>query len=152
LKINNPFILKHKRVFLAVAVLTLCLAVGSSSYAIASYVWGGTITSGDPLHHPTLTDTFSVTAKINGTSVSDPTAIVIPSGFYAGDSYVVIYKITNTANQPLLITPNNSGTPASWDQQSVVIPMGSTVPITLTIPNIQSAVSITVSFTPSSAS
>jgi hypothetical protein len=157
LKINNPFsenafYIKHKRLVIALTLLAVCLLVSSGSYAAASYLGlVSNISIPDPLQHPALTYTFTFTAKLNGTAVSDPTNIAIPSGFYAGDSYTVIYKLTNTANQPLLITPQTTGVPCSFDKSSITLQIGATSPLTLTIPNIQSAGSIAVSFEPSSA-
>lgn len=143
----NPFYLKHKKVIVAVAFLTMCLALSGSSYVIASYVWGGTISVPTPLANPT--STFTVSATVNGVPQVNPATISLPQG-HIGDTYTVIYKITTSANQPITVSGTASpisGITESWSPTSVHLDVDdSPATMTLTLANIQVGGTINVSF------
>jgi len=131
------------------ALLVICLIAGFGSYALASVIWSGTVTIPSPL--PIPTDTFTVTATLIGTAVSNPTAITLPSTFHVGDSFVISYTLTSTANQAIVITPvatPTTGT-ATWNATSLSLAVGASGALSLTIPSIAQSGSIAVSFTPS---
>jgi hypothetical protein len=50
-----------------------------------------------------LTNTFLLSATLNGTLLTDPSVIIIPSGAYIGTVYNVVYTFTSTANQPITV-------------------------------------------------
>jgi hypothetical protein len=129
-------------------VIVLCLVSAGVAYGLAG-VWSGTVTIPSPL--PLPTDTFTVTATLNGTAVSNPTAITLPSTFHVGDSFVIIYSIASTANQAIVITPTatpSTGITATWSPSTLALSVGDSGTLTLTIPNITTGGNIAVSFTP----
>ena len=134
-----------------IALLIVCLAISTGSAVLVNYVWTGTVTIPNPLPHPTFT--FTVTANLNGTVVSDPTHVTLPSTFYEGDTYVIAYTVVSTANQGITVTATatpSAGISANWNQNSVSLPLsGNSGAMALTIPSIQTSGSIAVSFTAS---
>jgi hypothetical protein len=106
-----------------IAILALCLCASLGSYVIAEFVWNDQITIPTPTKRPTTT--FSVSATMNGTAVSNPNNIAIPS-YFSGDSFVVVYTITSTANQGINVaavaTPS-TGITATWDHPTVALPL-----------------------------
>ena len=121
-----------------VAVLSICLVVGMVSYAGASgfFNFPSNVTYPDGKPTPTpvptaspiptatptpKTDTFTVTATVNGTT-TDPSSIAILSGGYIGTTYTVVYSFQSTANQPITVTasvpaetPVTGNAQISWD-------------------------------------
>lgn len=128
-------------------MLCLCLFAAFGSYAVASYVWGGTVTIPNPLANPT--STFTVSATVNGVTQANPNAISLPQG-HIGDTYTVVYKITTSANQAITVTGTASpisGITESWSPTSVHLDVDDApATITLTLANIQVGGTINVSF------
>jgi hypothetical protein len=122
-------------IFATVAVLAVLITGVIASVAVPStvHVPAGT----------TKTDSFTVTATLNGSPV-DPTNINVPSGF-VGDTDTIIYTVTSTANQPILINANtNSGT---LDKTSATLASnGAATTFTLTVTLTASPQTVTVNF------
>lgn len=111
--------ISKKKLLLATTIILAIIAV--SSIAAATYVWTGTVAISTPTAR---SDTFTVSAMLNGTAVANPNAINLPTPLYTGDIYVINYTITSTANQP--ITVNESGAATgnsiwSWDKTSLAL-------------------------------
>ena len=146
--------MKIKRIVFVTVVLVSCLFISIGSSVLANYVWTGDVIIPNPLALPPSTLTFSVSASLNGTAVADPTHIVIPDGFYEGDTFVVTYDITSTADQGIVVTASfaeSNGIAASWGQGSVttvtLLQSGDSESLTLTISNIQVSGAINLGFT-----
>ncbi len=123
-----------KKSKLAIGLLIASVIAVSLGAAFASFVLSGTVSWPNPLPQPT--DTFTVTATMNGTVQSTPLNINLAGPIYQGDSYVIVYSITSTANQPLTVSETNSitGATASWDKTSVTLAAnGNTATMTLTV-------------------
>lgn len=134
-----------------IGLLALCLCVSLLSYVAADFIWSGQITIPNPTDRPTTT--FTVAATLNGTAQTNPNTIAIPSGYFAGDSYVVVYTLTSSANQGINVagvaTPS-TGITATWDHSTVALPLnGNTATMSLTIPSLTTSGSISVSLSAS---
>jgi hypothetical protein len=69
-----------------------------------------------PTQEP-LTDTFTVTATINGTEQPNPELTTIPGGAYIGTVYVETFIFTSTANQPITVT---ASCPSGWTGNEII--------------------------------
>lgn len=114
--------------------MLLGVLAASLGFVTATFVLSATVTWPNPIAQPT--DTFTVTATMNGTVQSTPLNINLAGPIYQGDSYVIVYSITSTANQPLTVSETNSitGATSSWDKTSVTLAAnGNTATMTLTV-------------------
>jgi hypothetical protein len=94
-------------------IATIGLVAAISAFSVASnstYPAGAPTPTPVPTATPTpsptpapLTNTFTVSATLNGVAVADPKNIVVPTGAYIGTVYNTVYTITSTANQPITV-------------------------------------------------
>jgi hypothetical protein len=106
--------------------------------------------SPSPSPTPILTTTFTTSATLNGTAITNPAVINLPTTLHNGDKFIVVYTITNTANQPLTIIRASTSTTITgltWDKPNLPLAIEATGTLTLTIPIGILAGTINVMFT-----
>jgi hypothetical protein len=116
------------KTILILVVVALVVTIGT---AVAISVFSVQSTSQYPAGLPTptpvptatpvpLTNSFTMSATLNGAAVADPRTITIPAGAYIGTIYTTVYTFTSTANQPITVgvtapTGTTGNMIISWD-------------------------------------
>jgi hypothetical protein len=145
--------LTRKAKILAIIAIAVAasLILSSLVLGLAPYIWNGNINVPKP--KAALTDTFTVnSALLNGSAVADPTNVVasdFPSSFTVGDSIVIVYSFTSTANTQIVITPSassNAFSTLTWSATTLTLAVGASGTLTLTIPDVTTSGSISMAF------
>ena len=131
---------QNHKIIIGFTILTVVMLFASA--AVASYI------STSKVNIPVgtaKTDSFTYTATLNGTVVADPANINIPVSF-VGDTDIIVYTVTSTANQPITV---NAIVPTggTLDKSSVTLASnGATGTFTLTVTVAASAQTVNVNF------
>lgn len=125
---------QKRAMLILVCTVLVTLAVNSLLVAAAVYVWTGQVAVSKPTAR---TDSFTVSATVNGTAAANPNTINLPTPLFTGDVYVINYTVTSTANQAIRVQESGGATSDSvwsWSNTLLLLPVpGNSGVMSLTI-------------------